>query len=146
MVALKLALFGRRLVAIVVSVMLASIGFGVNVAPAAMADPTIGMRAARGTIEITRRPNRAAWLDPALSVVAVDGPFELLVTRTNYDEPLTLTRTLPGGEQVLDSEFLQEWWGLKNFLRIRITNSQGNVVKGRSLDFCPNSWDQQTRQ
>lgn len=123
--------------------MLASIGFGVNVAPAAMADPTIGMRAARGTIEITRRPNRAAWLDPALSVVAVDGPFELLVTRTNYDEPLTLTRTLPGGEQVLDSEFLQEWWGLKNFLRIRITNSQGNVVKGRSLDFCPNSWDQQ---
>jgi hypothetical protein len=141
---LKVALPGRRLVAIVISVILASIGLGVNVAPAATANPTIGMRAARGTIEVTRRPNRAGWFDPALHVVAFDGPFELRVARADYDEPLTLTRTLPGGgSEVLDSAFLQDWWGLKGFLRIKITNSNGDVVQRRTLDFCPNSWDQQ---
>jgi hypothetical protein len=141
---LKVALPGRRLVAIIVSVILASIGLGVNVAPAASADPTIGMRAARGTIEVTRRPNRAAWFDPALHVVALDGPFELRVERAEYGEPLTLTRILPGGgSQPLDSALLQEWWGLKDFLKIKVTNSKGDVVQRRTLNFCPNSWDQQ---
>ena len=141
---MKVALPGRRFVAMIVSVMVATVGLGVSTAPAASADPTIGMRAARGTIEVSRRPNRAGWLDPALSVVAVDGPFELRVTRADYDEPLTLTRSLPGGgSQTLNSEFLQEWNGLKDFLRIRITNSRGKLVKRRTLDFCPNSWDQQ---
>ncbi len=56
----------------------------------------------------------AAWLDPALSIVAIDGPLELRVTRADYDEPLTLTRTLPGGgSEVLDSNLLEGWRGLK---------------------------------
>jgi hypothetical protein len=142
--ALKVVLLGRRLVAIVVAVMVATVGLGVSTAPAASADPTIGLRAARGTIEVTRRPNRAGWFDPALSVVALDGPFELRVTRADFTEPLTLTQMMPGGEStLLDSDFLQEWRGLKDFLKIRITNSKGEVVHRRKLDFCPNSWDQQ---
>ena len=124
--------------------MVASVGLGVNVAPAATADPTIGVRAARGTIEVTRRPNKAGWLDPALSIVAIDGPLELRVTRADYDEPLTLTRALPGGgSEVLDTDLLEGWQGLKDFMKLRITNSQGEVVNRRTLDFCPNSWDQQ---
>jgi hypothetical protein len=142
--ALKVALPGRRLVAMIVAAMVATIGLGVRTAPAASADPTIGLRAARGTIEVTRRPNRAGWFDPALHVVAVDGPFELRVARADYGAPLTLTRTLPGGgSQDLASELLNGWWGLENFLKIKITNSKGKVVKRRTLDFCPNSWEQQ---
>jgi hypothetical protein len=122
--------------------MVASMGWAS--APASAADPTVGLRAARGTIEVVRRPNRAAWIEPGLHVFAVNGPFELHVTRADWDEPLILTRILPGGgSQVLDSNLLQEWWGLKDFMRVRITNSKGTVVKRRTLDFCPNSWDQQ---
>jgi Lysyl oxidase len=128
------------LVAAAISLVVASMGLAV--APAAAADPTIAIRAAQETIEIKHRPNRAAWFQPGLSVLAVDGPFELRVTRADWDDPLTLTRTLPGGgSQPLDSDMLNGWWGLSDFFKLKITNSKGKVVKRRTLDFCPNSWD-----
>lgn len=139
---MKVAFSGRRLFAAAVSVVVASMGLGIT--PASAAEPTIGMRAARETIEVKRRPNRAAWFEPGLHIFAADGPFELRVARADYGEPLTLTRTRPGGvSEPLDSDLLQEWWGLKDFIKLRITNSKGEVVKRRKLDFCPNSWDQQ---
>jgi hypothetical protein len=114
------------------------------VAPAAAADPTIGMRGVLETIEVNRRPNKAAWFEPGLHVFAVDGAFELRVTRADWGEPLSLTRVLPGGgSQPLDTDMLNEWWGLRDFFKLKITNSKGVVVKRQTLDFCPNSWDPQ---
>jgi hypothetical protein len=122
--------------------MVASVGFGV--APAAAAGPTVGIRAAREIIEVKRRPNKAGWFDPALHVYASDGPLELRISREDYSEPIKLTRVLPGGvSQELSSDLLQGLWGLKDFVKLRVTNSKGKVVGGRSIDFCPNSWEQQ---
>ncbi|MGH2752448.1 MAG: lysyl oxidase family protein [Actinomycetota bacterium] len=128
--------------ATVLSVLVASVGLGT--VPVAAAEPTIGMRAAKDTIEVTRRPHRPAWFDPAVYLVAHDGPFELRVTRDAYDQPIKLTRMLPGGgTEELDAGLLKGIWGLRDFFKVHVRNSQGEIVKRRSLDFCPNSWDKQ---
>lgn len=102
------------------------------------------MRAARETIEVKRRPNKAGWFDPAVYVYATDGPFELRISREDYSEPVKLIRMLPGGgSQELSSDLLQGMWGLKDFVKLHVRNAEGKVVKQRSIDFCPNSWDQQ---
>ncbi|HZK52431.1 MAG TPA: hypothetical protein VFD47_12820 [Actinomycetota bacterium] len=138
-----MALRGRRMVATAVSLTVASVGLGVAPAATAAAEPTIGLRAVRETIEVKRRPNRPGWFDPALHVYAKDGPFELRISR-DYGEPMKLTRMLPGGgSQELSSDLLQGMRGLKGFVKLRVTNSKGKVVQRRSINFCPNSWEQQ---
>ncbi|MGH2775643.1 MAG: hypothetical protein ACRDJT_09465 [Actinomycetota bacterium] len=139
-----MALRGRRMVGTAVSLMVASVGLGVAPASTAAAEPTIGIRAAREIIEVKRRPNKAGWFDPALHIYASDGPFELHVSREDYSDPMKLARMLPGGgSQELSSDLLQRLRGLKDFVKLRVTNSKGKVVQQRSINFCPNNWNQQ---
>ena len=123
--------------------MVASVGLGVAPAATAAAEPTIGIRAARKTIEVRRRPERAGWFDPALNIYASGGPFELRILRENYSEPMKLMHMLPGGgSQELSSDLLQGLRGLKDFVKLRVTNSKGKVVQRRAVNFCPNNWNQ----
>jgi hypothetical protein len=50
-----------------------------------------------------------------------------------------------GGDEVraLDARLLNSSFGLKKFLKVVVTNSNGVVVKERSMSFCPNSYDRQ---
>jgi hypothetical protein len=128
-----------------VSLSLASVGLGAL--PAGAAEPTLGLRATRETFEVKRRPGRAAWIDPGVFVFAQGGPLELWLTRSAYDQPLELSQVVqgPGGEEVrpLDVGLLDSTMGLNDFLDLVVTNSKGEVVKKRSLTFCPNSYDPQ---
>ena len=125
-----------------VSVLLATLGLGLKAAPAAMADPTIGLRAANESTEVKRPPGRAAWINPGIYVVAQDGPFELRATRPASGGPATLTRVLPGGAtQELDPALIEGMGALKTFFMIRIENASGKVVKRKAMNFCPNSWE-----
>ena len=135
----------RRAIAVIVSLSLASVGLGAVSAGAA--EPTLGLRATRTTIEAKRPPGRAAWIEPGVFVFAQGGPLELRVTRAAYDQPLELSQVVhdAGGDEVrpLDVGLLDSSFGLKEFLDVVITNSSGEIVKERSLTFCPNAYERQ---
>ncbi|MGH2791512.1 MAG: hypothetical protein ACRDJ0_11130, partial [Actinomycetota bacterium] len=110
----------RRAIAVIVSLSLASVGLGA--VPAGAAEPTLGLRATKATLEVKRPPRRAAWIEPGVFVFAQRGPLELRVTRPAYDQPLELSQVVhgPAGDEVrpLDVGLLDSNFGLKDFLDV----------------------------
>jgi len=112
-------------------------------AVAAPAPPTIGLLAAQSEISVTRPPNGPIQVDPGIFVTATGGPFELAVSRDGYADPITISQVIGSHHVPLPGDILSGWFGLARFLHVTVRDDQGNVVKGSTETFCPNSYDPQ---
>lgn len=87
-------------------------------------------------------------LDLGLLVAAVDGAFELRVTRPDYLKPPVLMQVLHGAgadteTRLLDPGLLDGWLGLKDFFEIAFEDDTGATALERKLTFCPNDPERQ---
>lgn len=135
-----MAMKPRRLVlgAVMSVVMIA--GLCVGPAGAAQEEPELKLIATRSKVDLSRYRGRVD-LDLGAYLAALNGPFELRVTRPVYSEPLVLSQIVrdAGGDVVkpLDGSVLDGWRGLSRFLVFEAKDLSGQVIRTRSVTFCP---------
>jgi Lysyl oxidase len=119
-------------------------------APSTAADPGVPrlqVRAARSTVELTRREGRPVRLDFGVAIASLDAPFDLRVHREGYDDPIGISQAIHGSDgitlQELPADVLDGWNGLDGFLRIRLFSLDGRLLRDRSSTICPAGWDVQ---
>lgn len=109
--------------------------------PASADDPaSIRLIAASSEI-VAFKYGKRAWVDPGTYVAAVGGTLDLRVTRSSYDTPVDLVQIDPQTHQVvrdLPEDLLDGWFGLGDFLSLRIRDKEGKQVFFRTTTFCPN--------
>jgi len=118
-----------------------------SVAPATADDvPTLRVFAAQSQLTVERDRHGFVYLDPGMWIKSVGGDFELRVARTDYESPITLTQVDSETGVVLRAlpvEMLDGFYGLKDFVRVKVLDADGKQVFGYPMPFCPNSWYQQ---
>jgi hypothetical protein len=113
---------------------------------AAPVSPQLKMRAGTDLIETFRVKGEPIYLDLGVWISTVDAPFEIWVTRPDYTQPLKVQQVLfeNGLPQYVDlpNDVLDEWFGFKDFFTLEFSLN-GEVVKTKTMSFCPNSYDRQ---
>jgi hypothetical protein len=109
--------------------------------------PSLELKAGTHSVTVDKYPGEPVYLDLGVFIAAVGGPFELWVTRPDYAQPVQVARKVvnPNGSTELvplPADLLDEWDGLDDFLRVDFYQ-EGELVKSKSLTFCPNSYDRQ---
>jgi hypothetical protein len=112
-------------------------------APAeAVSAPSIKLVTADPSITIARYGTRA-WIDPGIYVAALDGAFEIRISRTDYDHPLEADRHIYAASGDLDEPLpvstVRSMIGLRRFIHVTVTNHAGRTVLDRFHAFCPAS-------
>ena len=114
---------------------------------AATVTPQLELRAGSDLVKAPRPKGQPIYLDLGVYVAAMDAPFEVWVTRPDYTQPLQVDQVLYDENGVkefksLPVDVLDEWFGLKDFLKIEVRRGD-EVVKTKTLSFCPNAYDRQ---
>jgi hypothetical protein len=108
----------------------------------APSDPSVRMFAPTDSATLYRYGRRVQLVDLPVWMAAVNGDFELRVSRPDYDtEPDIVQTGAPGRD--FTPEMRNEWNGLASFFEITVTDSDGATVRQRSFTFCPNVWERQ---
>jgi Lysyl oxidase len=132
----------------------AAAGFASAVAAAALAGPALAgtQVAAHGPVvklivaqkSITLTSFRGqVFLDPGVYVASLGSALQFDVQRASYTKPITLTQVIyrPGGgttTRSLPSSLLDGFNGLRDFLRLSVADTAGQVVASTRPLFCPN--------
>jgi hypothetical protein len=99
------------------------------------------------SVKVTRYGRGPVWLETGVFVTSEGGPFELRVGRSSYSAPITAQQTIGDGEAVgtraVPAGLLDGFNGLKDFLVIEVANLDGDVIRTRTLTWCPNGYDRQ---
>jgi hypothetical protein len=95
-------------------------------------------------VTLERFRGEPVYLELGLFLASPDEPFELLVTRPDYSQPIQIQRVdySGGTPDVIDlpGDILNSWTGLSDFIEIEVKNSKGEVVTSSTSPFCPNSY------
>ncbi len=135
---------GRRVSSVVVPLLL-----GALLAPppaSAVSPPGLSLEATDDSVVVWRWTPRQIPTDFGIWVAAPDGDVELHARRPDYTDPVELTQvdSVTGDLlRTLPADLLRDWAGLRNFLRLRLTNAAGTQVAGRTIDFCPNTYQRE---
>src|SRR5215470_10798476 len=136
----------------------AAAGFASAVAAAALAGPAMAraQAAAHGPVvklvvaqnSITLSSFRGrVFLDPGVYVASLGSALQFDVQRASYTKPITLTQVIyrPGGgttTRSLPASLLDGFNGLRDFVRLSVADTAGQVVASPRLLFCPNFFPQ----
>ncbi|HXF36155.1 MAG TPA: lysyl oxidase family protein [Actinomycetota bacterium] len=131
-----------RLLAPVLASLLAA---GALPPPASGAEPpSLRLYAAKHEIRLERWSRREFPLDLGVWVTPTGGSFELRVSRPNYGTPVGIVQTDAGTGEVLrelPADVLDGWYGLQDFLHVKVRDAAGAVVLHRRMTFCPNGFE-----
>ncbi|MEX1046244.1 MAG: lysyl oxidase family protein [Actinomycetota bacterium] len=106
--------------------------------------PSVRLITANDSIEALRFGSRPIGLDLGLYVASTGGPFELRVSRPDYDTPISLKQVDAETHdvlRVLPTDLLDGWDSLHDFMRIRVLRNDGRLMSDEFRPFCPNSWN-----
>jgi hypothetical protein len=99
-------------------------------------------------VTLERYRKEPVYLELGMFVASPDEPFELLITRPDYAQPIQIQRVirhpaLP--EEIVDlpADTLNSWSGLKDFIELEITNADGEEVASSTSSFCPNTYSRE---
>ncbi|BCJ52220.1 hypothetical protein Asp14428_36950 [Actinoplanes sp. NBRC 14428] len=85
------------------------------------------------------------YLDLGINVIAGKDPFEIRATRKSYADPIDAQQyVVKNGKRKavsLPAGMVTDWYGLKDFTTVSITNEAGTEVANYQTDFCPNSYN-----
>jgi Lysyl oxidase len=110
------------------------------------ATPTLRLFVSRSQITVERNRRDFVSVDPGAWVTPVGGDFELWVSRPDYDTPITIKQVDPDTKAVLrtfPARAMDGWAGLRDFARYKVSDTDGRVVAGDTLSFCPNRYPRQ---
>jgi hypothetical protein len=121
--------------------------FGAMAAQAGAPGPSVHLIAAQNTVTVQRFGHRV-FLDPGIYVESLGSQLQFNVQRASYAKPITISQVihLPGGGtevRPLSASLLDGFNGLKDFIRVTVTNSKGKVVGRQRVPFCPDVFDPQ---
>jgi hypothetical protein len=109
--------------------------------------PTLRLFSPSDSVTVIRYGRGPIWLDSGAFIAAQDGPFELRVGRSSYTSPITGTQVIRNGAsqqtRSVPAELLDGFNGLKDFFTIEIRNEAGDVIRSKTLSWCPNGYDRQ---
>lgn len=85
-------------------------------------------------------------MDPGIWVGISGSAFQFDVGRELYGKPLTITQIISPSQgaperRPLPASILDGWNGLRNFIKLTVQDSQGNIIKTDNITMCPNSYD-----
>lgn len=92
------------------------------------------------------RFGKRVYLDLGAWIAPVGGDLEFRVSRPDYDSPVALSQVEPGSGTVLrtlPSEMLNDWNGLRDFVKVTLTDEAGQIIEAPPASFCPNSYERQ---
>jgi hypothetical protein len=116
-------------------------------AGAAPAPPSLRLIAAQQNVTLVRFGKGPVGLDVGAYVASVGGTFQVNVTRAGYRAPIRASQVVHTGAGTqtipLPDGLVKNWTGLSWFLKITVTDHNGNVVATRHPTFCPDTYDQQ---
>lgn len=121
-------------------------GPAAGASPAPATGPRVKLLAAQNSITVARY-GRQVYLDPGIYVASLGSALELDLQRADYSQPMSVTQVvyLPGGgtQRIAwpDSVVAKIPTGLRNFLHLTVTNSAGQVVLSRGVEFCPDGYN-----
>lgn len=81
--------------------------------------------------------------DPGLRLVAQNSPFELWSTRASYRDLIHTEWRSESGTVALPEGIQTDFDSLSSFIRIEITDLEGNLLRVVRHDACLNGWDTQ---
>jgi lysyl oxidase len=115
-------------------------------AQAAVQGPVVKLIVAQNSITLSSFRGRV-FLDPGVYVASLGSALQFDVRRASYTKPITLTQVIyrPGGgttTRSLPSSLLDGFNGLRDFLRLSVANTTGQVVASTRPLFCPNFFPQ----
>jgi Lysyl oxidase len=138
---------GYAVIAVAGCTVAATAPFGASLAQAGAPGPSVHLIAAQNTITVPRF-GREVFLDPGIYVESLGSALQFNVQRVSYAKPVTITQAirLPGGGtefRSLPASLLDGLAGLRDFLRVSVTNAKGKVVAAQRATFCPDVFDPQ---
>jgi hypothetical protein len=110
--------------------------------PAAAQGPVVKLVEAQNDITLTSFRGRV-YLDPGIYAASLGSALQFDVQRASYTQPITLTQVIyrPGGgttTRSLPGSLLDGFNGLRDFLRLSVTDAAGTVVASFRPLFCLN--------
>jgi hypothetical protein len=110
--------------------------------PAAAQGPVVKLVVAQNDITLTSFRGRV-YLDPGIYAASLGSALQFDVQRASYTQPITLTQVIyrPGGgttTRSLPGSLLDGFNGLRDFLRLSVTDAAGTVVASFRPLFCLN--------
>jgi hypothetical protein len=129
----------RSLVALVTIVTASLAG-----APAVHAAGSPSIRIVSTRDEITIKEGSGGGLDLGVWIAAVDGDFEIRLSRPDYLTDITAAQTTSTGSVIreIPMDDLLGWYGFANFLHVSVKNEAGRAVYRTVESFCPGGWEQ----
>jgi hypothetical protein len=120
-------------------------GAGPAGARAESTGPTVKLIAAQKSVTVDSYGG-VVYMDPGIYVASFGQALVFHVQRPSYAKPVTISQILrTGGRTVTrrlpDSVVRDGWIGLRDFIRLRVTNAAGKVVNSSRQPFCPNGYD-----
>jgi hypothetical protein len=114
---------------------------GAAPASAASAAP-LGLVGALSSVIVERSfPDEPVVLGLGVNLVAGDQPLEIHVKRKNYQDPIVADQLIGRGTRQrtrrLPAELLDGFSGLKDFIRLTLTDDSGQEVVDQNQTFCP---------
>jgi hypothetical protein len=112
-------------------------------APATAASvPPLGLVGALSSVMVQRStPDERVVLALGVNLVAGDRPLEIHVKRKSYQDPIVADQLIGRGARKrtrrLPAELLDGFNGLKDFIRLTLTDDSGQEVVDRNQTFCP---------
>ena len=111
-------------------------------AQAAAHGPVVKLIVAQNSITLTSFRGQV-FLDPGVYVASLGSALQFDVQRASYTKPITLTQVIyrPGGgttTRSLPSSLLDGFNGLRDFLRLSVADTAGQVVASTRPLFCLN--------
>ena len=109
---------------------------------AAAAGPVVKLIVAQNSITLPSFRGRV-YLDPGVYAASIGSALQFDVQRASYTKPITLTQVIyrPGGgttTRSLPSSLLDGFNGLRDFLRLSVADTAGQVVASTRPLFCLN--------
>jgi hypothetical protein len=137
----------RRWMLSFLALMVGAAGLGTVDAPSAAAAgrPSVRLVTPDTRVDAQRFEDGYAMIDPRMLVASKGGDFEIRAHRPDYDHDLSVWQVVNGPNGSRDIA-LPSWVtpgpdGLPGFLRLRLTDRDGNVVADERRNFCPQGED-----
>jgi hypothetical protein len=104
--------------------------------------PPLGLVEALSSVIVQRSfPDEPVFLALGVNLVAGDRPLEIHVKRKNYQDPIVADQLVGRGTRKrtkrLPADLLDGFGGLKDFIRLTLTDDSGQEVVDRNQTFCP---------
>ena len=111
------------------------------------ASPSLRLFAAQSSVTLFRYGRQQVSLDVGAYVASVGGAFQINVARAGYRDPIEAEQVANTGSGTtitpLPEGIVKDWNGLPWFMRVTVTDHNGNVAAVRHVTFCPDTYDQQ---